>query len=59
MRIVADECCDFSVVRSLRASGHTVIAIAEVSPRLEDHQVLDLAALDKTLLLTVLNYGPP
>jgi hypothetical protein len=33
MRFLADESCDFSVVRALRSTDHDVIAIAEVSPR--------------------------
>jgi len=30
MRFLADESCDFSVVRTLRSAGHDVAAIAEV-----------------------------
>ncbi|MBI3080243.1 MAG: DUF5615 family PIN-like protein, partial [candidate division NC10 bacterium] len=33
MRFLADESCDFAVVRALRAAGHDVVAIAEVTPR--------------------------
>jgi hypothetical protein len=39
MRFLADESCDFSVVRALRFAGHEVVAIAEVSPREEDDEV--------------------
>ena len=39
MRFLADESCDFSVVRALRFAGHDVLAIAEVSPREEDEDV--------------------
>ena len=30
MRFLADESCDFAVVRTLRSAGHDVLAIAEV-----------------------------
>jgi hypothetical protein len=32
----ADESCDFSVVRALRAVGHDVVAVAELWPRAEE-----------------------
>ena len=37
MRFLADESCDFSIVRALRSADHDVLAIAEVSPREEDN----------------------
>lgn len=43
MQFLADESCDFGVVRSLRAAGHDVLAVAEISPRAEDEQVIDHA----------------
>jgi hypothetical protein len=43
MRFLADESCDFSVVRALRSAGHDVVAIAEVSPREEDDAVMERA----------------
>ena len=43
MRFVADESCDFSVVRALRDAGHDVTVIAEIAPRIEDEEVLKLA----------------
>jgi hypothetical protein len=33
VRFLTDESCDFAVVRVLRAAGHDVVAIADVSPR--------------------------
>ncbi len=39
MRFLADESCDFSVVRALRSAGHDVAAIAEVSPLEEGDDV--------------------
>ena len=52
MRFLADESCDFALVRALRADGHEVIPLSEVSPRLEDPSVLDLAIREDCLLLT-------
>ena len=52
MRFVADESCDFAVVRALRASGHDVVAIAEISPRLSDQKVLALAHDEMRVLVT-------
>lgn len=42
MRFLTDENCDFAVVRALRAAGHDVLAVAEISPRAEDERVIDL-----------------
>lgn len=52
MRLLADESCDFAVVRALRAAGHDVMAIAEVSPRAEDDTVIELAVSQGRVLLT-------
>jgi predicted nuclease of predicted toxin-antitoxin system len=52
VRFVADESCDFAVVRALRASGHDVVAIAEISPRLSDQKVLALAHDEMRVLVT-------
>jgi len=43
MRFLADESCDFAVVRVLRSADHDVLAIAEVSPREEDQDVMERA----------------
>jgi predicted nuclease of predicted toxin-antitoxin system len=52
MRFLADESCDFSVVRALRFAGHDVIAIAEVSPREEDYDVRERALVANCILIT-------
>jgi uncharacterized protein with PIN domain len=36
MRFLADESCDFNVVRALRLAGYDVIAVSEITPRAED-----------------------
>ena len=52
MRFLADESCDFAIVRALRDAGHEVVAVAEISPRAEDPEVVDLAVGEARLLLT-------
>ena len=52
MRFLADESCDFSVVRALRSADHDVVAIAEVSPREEDDDVRQRALRDDRILIT-------
>jgi predicted nuclease of predicted toxin-antitoxin system len=52
MRFLADESCDFAVVRALRAEGHDVTAIAEVAPRARDTEVIAWAAAEERVLLT-------
>jgi hypothetical protein len=32
MRFLADESCDFAIVRALRAAGHDVVAVTERLP---------------------------
>ena len=43
MRFLADESCDFAVVRALRAAGHDVSTVPDVAPGAEDHIVAALA----------------
>ena len=52
MRLLADESCDFSVVRSLRAAGHDVLAVSEVALGATDEEVMALASREKRILLT-------
>jgi len=52
VRFLADESCDVSVVRALGRAGHDVLAIAEISPRADDADVLGLALRDGRILLT-------
>ena len=52
MRFLADESCDFAIVRVLRADGFDVLAISELSPRALDETVIDLAVRDDRVLLT-------
>jgi predicted nuclease of predicted toxin-antitoxin system len=52
MRFLADESCDFSVVRALRAAGHDVVAVSEVAPTIEDREVIERAVREVRVLLT-------
>jgi predicted nuclease of predicted toxin-antitoxin system len=52
MRLLADESCDVRVVRALRAAGHDVAAVVEISPGAEDHAVIDLAVREGRIFLT-------
>lgn len=52
MRFLADESCDFSIVRALQAKGHDVVAVCELSPRAEDEAVMQLALEENRILLT-------
>jgi predicted nuclease of predicted toxin-antitoxin system len=52
MRFLADESCDFSVVRALRAAGHDITSASETSKRAEDSFIIDLARSEAILLLT-------
>jgi predicted nuclease of predicted toxin-antitoxin system len=52
VRFLADESCDFAVVRALRAAAHDVSAVVEISPRAKDPAVLLLARSEARVLLT-------
>jgi len=52
MRFLADESCDFAVVRALRGRGFDVIAISETCPGAEDQRVIGLARKEGQVLLT-------
>lgn len=52
MYFLADESCDFAVVRALRAAGHDVKAVAEVALGATDDVVLEIASREQRMLLT-------
>src|SRR5712672_2048404 len=52
MRFLADECCDFAAVRSLRAHGHDVRAVSEFQHSSVDREVMELALKENRILLT-------
>ena len=52
LKFIADESCDFALVRGLRSAGHDVTAIAEIIPGTVDLKVLEKAAQENRILLT-------
>jgi predicted nuclease of predicted toxin-antitoxin system len=52
VRFLADESCDFAVVRALRAQGHDVAAVVETSRGARDVEVIRLAQEEHRVLLT-------
>ena len=52
IKLLADESCDFAVVRPLRASGYDIVSVAESFPSSSDLEVLKRAADEKRILLT-------
>jgi predicted nuclease of predicted toxin-antitoxin system len=52
VRFLADESCDFAVVRALRAAGHDVVAVAEKTSGSGDSDVIEFARRDDRVLLT-------
>jgi predicted nuclease of predicted toxin-antitoxin system len=52
VRFVADESCDFAIVRALREAGHDVIAIAEIFPQATDEYILEMSREASRILVT-------
>jgi len=52
LRFLADESCDFAVVRALRADGYDVLAIAEITSRSIDRELIDQAYQEDRVLVT-------
>jgi predicted nuclease of predicted toxin-antitoxin system len=52
LKFLADESCDFGVVRELRDNGHDVLAVCEFAKRLEDPDVIDLSVRKDRILIT-------
>ena len=52
LRFLADESCDYAVVRTLTGLGHQVLAVADISPRADDESVIGLALQERCVLLT-------
>jgi len=52
LTFVADESCDFAVVRALRKAGFEVHAVVEVAPGASDTEILDVAMRQGSILLT-------
>jgi predicted nuclease of predicted toxin-antitoxin system len=52
LTFVADESCDFAVVRALRKGGFQVLAIGEAKPGATDKEILKVATRQGSILLT-------
>lgn len=52
LRFLADESCDFVVVRALRAAGYDVVAVSEFMRRSDDRELISQAAREQRVLLT-------
>ena len=52
MRFLADESCDFAVVRALRETGHDVAAVRDLSRGAPDDVVIELTVRENRILLT-------
>ena len=52
MNLLADEGVDAQIVERLRADGHDVPYVAEMSPSITDDEILDRANADESPLVT-------
>jgi predicted nuclease of predicted toxin-antitoxin system len=52
LNFLADESCDFRVVRTLREAGHDVLAVCEFAKRMQDQEVMNLSAREERILIT-------
>jgi predicted nuclease of predicted toxin-antitoxin system len=52
LRFLADESCDFGVMRALRAQGYDVLAISETTTRSVDRELIDQAYQESRILIT-------
>ena len=52
LRFLADESCDFAVVRALRSVGCDVLAVSEVMTRSVDRELIEQAGRERRILLT-------
>ena len=52
MGFLADENCDFAIVRALRSAGHDFLAVSEFQQRSVDRQLMEMAYSEGRILLT-------
>ena len=52
IRFLADESCDFTVVRGLRRAGFDVLCVSESTPGAIDSEVIRIALREERILLT-------
>jgi predicted nuclease of predicted toxin-antitoxin system len=51
-RFLAEEGCDFAVVRALREAGFDVVAVCEIMTRSNDSDVITLSHSENRILIT-------
>jgi predicted nuclease of predicted toxin-antitoxin system len=52
MRFLADESCDFAVIRALRLASFDVVAVSETLPGAEDSRVGNVATSEERIVIT-------
>jgi predicted nuclease of predicted toxin-antitoxin system len=52
LRFLADEGCDFAVVRALRKAGFNLVAVCEIMTRSNDSDIIKLSHMENRVLLT-------
>jgi predicted nuclease of predicted toxin-antitoxin system len=52
IKFLADESCDFAIVRALRNEGYDVVAVSEHTTRSIDRELIQQAYEEKRILLT-------
>jgi predicted nuclease of predicted toxin-antitoxin system len=52
LRFMADENCDFAVVRALRSQGFDVLAVSEYTSRSDDRVLIEQSFKEQRILLT-------
>jgi predicted nuclease of predicted toxin-antitoxin system len=52
MHFLADESCDFRVVRALRAAGHDVMSVVEIAPGADDEFIIGIAMREARIFVT-------
>lgn len=52
LSFLADESCDFAVVRGLRSDGFDVLAVSQFASRTDDRELIEQAAREQRILLT-------
>lgn len=50
LRFLADENCDFAIIRALRSQGFDVLAVSEYTQRSDDRVLIDLAFNEQRIL---------
>jgi len=52
MKFLADESCDFTIIKELRSAGINVVSVIEHSPGISDEEVLLLAQKEERIVIT-------